>query len=318
LIHKRLFEMIKKEEIPCIPYPGLRTLCSHLKRLHRQIAGEGQKETGKGNWISERGRWYTMMTLVDTHAHLEELEDLSGALARAAESGVDTIVAVGMDLPSNRRTMEISGRYGGTTVHPALGIHPWNLESSQVDTTLGFIEENIEKAVAVGEIGLDYWLKRARKDPKERDSQKEVFRALLELAKRYGKPAIIHARGSWEDCYRLAAEVKVQRAVFHWYSGPVELLDELFGRDYYISATPAAEYSKKHQTAILRAPLNNLLLETDCPVKYQRMTSEPAHVRKTLEAVARLKGIEKDKIAELTTRNALKFFGLESNRPSAN
>ncbi|MFH1240950.1 MAG: TatD family hydrolase [Pseudomonadota bacterium] len=259
-----------------------------------------------------------MLTLVDTHTHLEEIEDLSGALARAEESGVDTIITVGMDYQSNNRALEISGRYGSTVVHPALGIHPWKLESSKVETTIRFIEENVEKAVAVGEIGLDYWLKRARKNSKERDLQKEVFRALLELAKRYGKPAIIHARGSWEDCYQLAVEVQVQSAVFHWYSGPVELLDELFGCDYYISATPAAEYSKKHQTAILRTPLNNLLLETDCPVKYQWMTSEPAHVRKTLEAVARLKGLEKEKVAEVTTQNALRFFGLESNQRPKN
>ena len=252
-----------------------------------------------------------MLTLVDTHAHLDEIADLSGALARAEESGVDTIITVGMDYQSNNRALEISGKYGSILVHAALGIHPWNLESSQVETTIRFIEENIQKAVAVGEIGLDYWLKRAKKNPKERDLQKEVFRALLELAKRYGKPAIIHARGAWEDCYQLAVEVRVQSAVFHWYSGPVELLDELLGCNYYISATPAAEYSERHQTSILKAPLNNLLLETDCPVKYQGMTSEPAHVRKALEAVARIKGLEKEKVAEATTRNALRFFGLE-------
>lgn len=254
-----------------------------------------------------------MLTLIDTHAHLQEIEDLKGALSRAEDAGVKAIITVSMDYQSSNRAMEISGRYGGTVVYPALGIHPWRIEPSRVDQTIRFIEENAGKAVAIGEIGLDFWLKGTRKDPGEREIQREVFRRLLELAKRHSKPAIIHARGAWNDCYQVASEVKVQRAVFHWYSGPVELLDGLFACSYFISATPAAEYSTKHQAAVIRAPLKSLLLETDCPVEYQMVPSEPAHVLKTLEAVAGLKGIDREMVAEITTRNALEFFGLQQD-----
>ncbi|MBW2031059.1 MAG: TatD family hydrolase, partial [Deltaproteobacteria bacterium] len=162
-----------------------------------------------------------------------------------------------------------------------------------------------------GEIGLDYWTKAARKDPGQRNLQKEVFSTLLDLCKRLSKPAIIHCRGAWEDCPGLVMDMQIEKAVFHWFSGPLEVLDQLLDRGYFISATPAAAYSEKHQAAIARAPLDHLLLETDSPVIYQGKASEPAHVFKTMKEVARIKGVTEEQVAEITTMTALKFFGLE-------
>lgn len=255
------------------------------------------------------------MRLFDGHTHLEEIEDLSGAIARAGKSGVFSIVTVGSDYESNKRALEISGKYERTAVHAALGIHPWNLRADQLGSTFRFIEENMEKAVAVGEIGLDFWIKRARKDPSDRELQKEVFERLLDLGKKYKKPAIIHCRGAWEECLNLVIEAQVGKAIFHWFSGPMEILEKVLGHGYFISATPAAAYSEKHQRAIARAPLENLLLETDSPVAYEGKEAEPADVFKTLEAVAKIKGVKKEQVAEITTLNALKFFDLESRHP---
>lgn len=252
-----------------------------------------------------------MMRLFDGHTHLEAVEDLSGAIARAGECGVFSIITVGSDYESNKRALEISGSYERTVVYAALGIHPWNLKASQLETTFRLIEENMGKAVAVGEIGLDYWIKSARKDPSERDLQKEVFGRLLDVGKNYNKPAIVHCRGAWEDCLHLVMEAQVQKAIFHWFSGPLEILDKVLGHGYFISATPAAAFSEKHQRAIARAPLENLLLETDSPVEYQWKKSEPSDVLRTLEAVATIKDVGKEEVAEITTKNALRFFDLE-------
>ena len=254
-----------------------------------------------------------MIRLFDGHTHLEEIGDLSGAIARAGKSGVFSIVTVGSDYASNKRALEIAGRYERTVVHAALGIHPWNLKAEQMETTLLFIEENMGKAVAVGEIGLDYWIKRARREASDRELQKEVFVKLLDLSKRTNKPAIVHCRGAWEDCVHLVMEAQIQKAIFHWFSGPIEILEKVLGHGYFISATPAAAYSEKHQRAIARAPLESLLLETDSPVAYHGKEAEPADVFKTLEAVAEIKGVEKEEVAEITTRNAFKFFDLEVN-----
>ena len=100
----------------------------------------------------------------------------------------------------------------------------------------------------------------------------------------------------------------IKHAVFHWYSGPVDLSDEILSRGYFISATPALVYSPPHQEAIKRAPLDRILLETDTPVRYQGKESRPKDVYITLGEVAILKRLEPYRVAIQTTANASQFF----------
>ena len=252
--------------------------------------------------------------LVDCHAHLEELDEPEAAIERAGKSGVRSIVAVGSDRESNRRTLSLSGRHGKVTVHAALGIHPWRLEGRDLEEELAFVERNLGKAVAVGEVGLDFWLKEVRKDPFRRKRQEELLRRLLCLGRELSLPLILHARGAWEECLRLVLEERISKAVFHWFSGPPETLQKVLDHGYWISATPAAHYSEKHRSAIREAPLERILLETDSPVLYEGRRSEPADVVRTLQAVARLKQLPEAEVAEVTTRNALGFFALGEPR----
>ena len=251
-----------------------------------------------------------MYRVIDTHAHLEEVEDLDQALKRAEKAGVIAIITMGSDHQSNRWALEISerSRTGKVKVYAALGLHPWGLDASKIDSALDFIRENITRAVGVGEIGLDYWLRDVRKDPEKRNCQKTLFRSLLEIARDHEKPASIHSRGAWEDCLEIVREVGVKRAVFHWFSGPTSVLKDLLKQNYFISATPAAAYSREHRMVIQMTPLESLLLETDSPVKYRGEISEPARIRKSLEAVAELKGVNKRTVANRTTKNAKNLF----------
>jgi TatD DNase family protein len=248
--------------------------------------------------------------LVDCHAHLEELAEPEAAIERAGGSGVRSIVGVGSDQESNRRILSLSGRHGEVTVHAALGIHPWRLQGRDLEQDLAFVEKNLGGAVAVGEVGLDFWLKESRKDPSHRKRQEDLFRRLLALGRELSKPVIIHARGAWEECLYLVLEERISKAVFHWYSGPLEILRELLNHGYLISATPAARYSEKHQSALREAPLERILLETDSPVMYEGKRSEPADVVRSLQAVARIKQIPEAEVAKVTTANAVRFFGL--------
>jgi TatD DNase family protein len=248
--------------------------------------------------------------LVDCHAHLEELEDPEAAIERAGKSGVLSIVAVGSDLESNRRALALSGRHGEVTVYAALGIHPWRLEGRDLEQDLAFVEKNLVRAVAIGEVGLDFWLKESRKDPFHRKRQEDLFRRLLSLGRDLSKPVIIHARGAWAESLGMVLEEQVSKAVFHWFSGPLEILREILNHGYLISATPAARYSEKHQSAIRDAPLERILLETDSPVLYEGRRSEPADVVRTCQAVARIKQIPESEAAKVTTENAVQFFGL--------
>jgi TatD DNase family protein len=251
--------------------------------------------------------------LIDTHSHLDELENLDVILKEAKQDGVIAIVAVGSDYQSNVKILEISQRYC-SFVYPALGLHPWhlaNLELSQIDANLQFIEHNIATAVAVGEIGLDYD-KRVLKAV-SKDLQKDVLMRLLNLASEYQKPAIIHSRYAWKDSFQLVKDAGIDKAVFHWFTGFSSVLGDIIGADYFISATPAAEYHEEHRRAIKGTPLGRLFLETDCPVTYgreARYQSRPADVVRSLKAAAQLKRVDEAAIAEQTTRNAITFFSL--------
>lgn len=256
-----------------------------------------------------------LLEVIDTHAHLDELENLEAALSKAKETGVTAIIAVGVNQQSNQKIMEICSEHA-TLVYPALGLHPWelgNMQQPQIDYTLKSIEERINDIVAVGEIGLDYDKRVVKVASKE--LQKEVLKRLLDLAKRYGKPVIIHSRYSWKDCYELVKDSGTEKAIFHWFTGFSSVLRDILDAGYLISATPATEYHEEHRRAIRETPLEKLLLETDCPVVYGRESkyrSEPADTLRSLKAVALIKRANDSTIAEKTTHNAAQFFGLTS------
>lgn len=241
--------------------------------------------------------------MIDSHAHLNEIEDIEAALARARDAGLTGIVAVGMDLASNRATLELHRRFPDM-VHPAVGYHPWSITPEGMEENLAFIREHLPGCVALGEVGLDY---RAR--PKKK-LQQEVFGALLELAVGAGRPVIIHTRFSQFRAHRMVKEAGVRGAVFHWYSGPLEVLEEILADGYAISATPALAYSPPHQAAVEAAPLSQILIETDAPVEYLGKASEPAHLAVTARELSRIKGVEIAEVIEITTANAKRFFGI--------
>ena len=250
-----------------------------------------------------------MYKLIDSHAHLEEVKDLAAALERARDCGLVAVVAVGSDYESNQRVLEIAARYQGF-VYAALGLHPWNLaRGSSVDRALRFIEDNMGRAVAVGEVGLDYHKKVVQGCSKER--QRDVLRSLLGLARQYDKAVAFHSRYAWRDSFNLVREAGVERAVFHWYTGPLNVLREMVEQGYCISATIAAEYHEEHRRAVRAVPLANLLLETDAPVVYREGTeSEPADVVRSLRAAAALREVSPEVVAAQTTENAQRLYSI--------
>ena len=252
------------------------------------------------------------MELIDTHAHLEDVENLDEALARAEEAGLVAVITMGSDHRSNLWALEESSKHKreNLRVYPAIGLHPWGLDPSKVEANIQLIEGKIDKAIAVGEIGLDYWYKQVRKSPEKKEEQRKLFRRLLQIAKNNRKPVSIHSRGAWADSVDITVETGIRKAVFHWFTGPTDVLEKLLQEGYRVSATPAAAYSKEHRSTIEKTPLENLLLETDSPVAYKGEPAEPAHVLKTLSAVAELKGVRRETVADQTTDNAKRLFGI--------
>lgn len=250
------------------------------------------------------------MNLIDSHCHLEEIENLELAIEKAKSAGLVAIIAVGSDYQSNNQVLEIAERYSGF-VYPALGMHPGRLEVSLVKQNLKFIEDHLFEAKGIGEIGLDYDKRIIKIAPKE--LQKSLIKEVLLIANKYQKPVIIHSRYAWRDALTLAEDTKIQKAVFHWYTGPTSVLGDIVSRGYLISATPAAEYHQEHRRAVKAVALENLLIETDSPVSYGaelKWKAEPADTLRALKAVAQLRGISEQELAQITTNNAIKFFDL--------
>ena len=241
--------------------------------------------------------------MIDCHAHLNEVGDPAGVIQRARQAGLTGIVAVGMEVPSNQATLELARRYPDF-VHPALGYHPWSITPEGVEANLGFIREHLQECVALGEVGLDYQAKAKKK------LQQEVFARLLDLAAEADLPVIVHTRFSQARAHRMLREADIGKAVFHWYSGPLEVLEQILADGYLISATPALAYSPPHQAAMAAAPLDRILLETDTPVTYQDLVSEPAHLLITLKELSRVKNLDSEEVAAVTTATARRFFGM--------
>lgn len=251
----------------------------------------------------------TTMRLIDTHVHLDDFEDVEGVIHRAREVWVDAIVAVGANMRACRLTLRWADSHP-SCVYPALGVHPTEWFDEDVEETLRYVEEHLDRCVAVGEIGLDFWSREARKNKAVRRRQREIYVRQLEMAAEHGKPVCIHSRGSWREALDLALQHGPDEAVFHWYSGPLDILKELLDADLYISATPAAEYSKHHRAAILEAPLERILLETDSPVEYRGKPSEPADLPLVARMVAELKEVSEEEVRKATTRSAEVLFNL--------
>jgi TatD DNase family protein len=234
--------------------------------------------------------------MIDGHAHLDEIEDIDLALTRAKEAGVQQILGVGMDVGSNLKILRLAARFP-EVVLPAIGYHPWSITAENIDENLAFIEEHLEACVALGEVGLDYGAKTKKR------VQKEVFSSLLEIASKRHKPVIVHSRYSHQRTYTMVREAGIERAVFHWYSGPLEVLAGIIASGYYVSATPALAYSPPHREAIEQAPLDRILIETDSPVVYQGKRSEPADLALTLRELCRIKAIDPGEAARVTVEN---------------
>ena len=255
------------------------------------------------------------MIFTDTHAHLYDEaftgeEDL--AIERAVESGVTRMIFPDIDSQTREHMFSIAERHEGT-VYPCLGLHPTSIDASW-EKEMETLHENLSRKIwAIGEIGMDcYWSKEFIRE------QETAFRMQLELADRLSLPVIIHSRESTEliintlkDCRHLNL-----RGVFHAYSGSAETFRELqkLG-DWYIGIGGVLTYKKASIAETVRnIPLERIILETDSPyltpVPHRGKRNESSYIPLIAEKLAEQTGISIEEIAETTTDNAYKLFGL--------
>jgi len=247
--------------------------------------------------------------MTDTHAHLDACEEPAQELvSRAHAAGVNRIVAVGSGLDSCRETLAIANRESG--VWAALGIHPHQAgdpDAERLGELQGLLGD--ERAVAVGETGLDFY-----RDYAPRDRQRELFRRQLELAAELGKPVVVHTREADEET-AASLEGFDGTVVLHCFSSP-ELLPVALERGYYVSFAGNVTYPKAEELreAARQISADRLLAETDSPYLSPQprrgRPNEPANVVHTVAALAEARGEDPDELEARLDANAAAAFSL--------
>jgi TatD DNase family protein len=254
--------------------------------------------------------------LIDTHAHIDGREfsaDFGEMLARAADSGVSTIITVGADIESSRAASNLALAHD--QIYCAVGIHPHDaarVNDKCVDIIRQIAVEN-PKVVAIGEIGLDFY-----RDRSPRDIQEDVFRRFIRLARQLALPVIIHDRDAHEQVLKILREEKASEVggVFHCFSGDVSMAKECVEMGFLISIPGTVTFpgNESLREVVRGIKTEHLLLETDCPylapVPYRGKRNEPGYVRIIAEKVAELKGLSLEDIGRITSLNAKRLFGI--------
>jgi TatD DNase family protein len=247
--------------------------------------------------------------VTDTHAHLDACAEPADELVtRARTAGVTRIVSVGSGLDSCRETLAIAARSEG--VFAALGIHPHQAAEPDADR-LDELRQllNDERAVAVGETGLDFY-----RDYAPRDRQRRLFERQLELAAELGRPVVVHTRSAFEET-AAALEPFTGTVVLHCFSEP-ELLPVALDRGYYVSFAGNVTYPRAEELreAARRVPADRLLVETDSPYLSPQprrgRPNEPANLVHTVAALAESRNEEPAALAAQLDANATAAFRL--------
>lgn len=249
----------------------------------------------------------------DSHCHLhicEEDRPVAEVIAEARAAGVTEMLTVGFDRESNPRSVELTENEG---VYASVGLHP-NSATGWTEEVSATFEPFLShpKVVAVGETGLDFY-----RDWAPRADQEAAFVAQISLAKRYDKALVIHTRDSMSDALDvLEATDPPERFVLHCWSGSVADLERVRSMEGYVSFAGNVSFKSAGdlREVVPFVPRDRLLVETDSPyltpVPHRGKPNSPAKVVHVGAAVAEILGSAPEEIAELTTSNARRFFGL--------
>ncbi len=235
--------------------------------------------------------------LVDAHVHLYEFDE------KSLEEFKDIIlVSVSEDLDSSRRVIRLSEEYSNVT--PCVGLHPWNVDKrpmGEVDEILRIIEGGDVRCI--GEVGLDL-----RFVPETIDRQREVFSRFLAMAREYDAVLNIHSPDAWREAFNMVVKADLDKAIFHWYTGPLDLLEEIASQGYYITVNAAVKIQEKSRRVVEKAPLSIILTESDGPYNYRGLVLKPTMVKDALSEVAKIKGVSQDDVEYTVYYNYTRLF----------
>lgn len=250
-----------------------------------------------------------MNLLVDIHAHLHHCffeKDLDKVIQRAKSAGVKRIITAGLDVESNRKTLEISGKYD--LVEAALGLYPVDalqLKDEDTDKELDFIYKNRANIKAISEVGLDF----LKSDAKER--QKEIFGKVIRLGEKTKLPLIVHSRKAEESVIEMLESSGLKNVVMHCFSGNFKLVEKIEDNGWFLSIPANVVFSRHFQEVVRRVNISRLLTETDSPYlsPSKGKRNEPAFVAEAVKKIAEIKGMDATEVANNIYKSYQGLFG---------
>ncbi len=251
--------------------------------------------------------------VIDSHAHLDDRafdEDREKLLEQIKKSGIEYVINISASLASIETSMELAKKYD--FIYSTVGVHP--SETGELnEENFNLIRERLtdKKVVAVGEIGLDYYW-----NEPEKQIQHKWFRRQLGLAREYRLPVVIHSRDAAADTYRILEEEKAHElgGIIHCYSYSKETARDYLKLGYYfgIGGVITFQNAKKLKEAVEYIPIEQIVLETDCPylspTPYRGKRNTPLNLPIIADTVAKLKGMDVERVIEITAENTKKLY----------
>ncbi|NDY42448.1 TatD family hydrolase [Dissulfurirhabdus thermomarina] len=249
------------------------------------------------------------MEIVDTHAHLADAAfdpDRAAVLDRARAAGVRAVIAVGETLADAERNLALAERH--PVLRPAAGLYPGRADAAAAEALAAFIRRRRDRLVAIGEVGLDF---RLAADTPARELQRRVFAAFIDLALELDLPLNVHSRSAGRHAVAMLLERGARRVQLHAFDGKAASALPAVEAGYFFSIPPSVVRSRQKQKLVRRLPLSALLVETDSPVLGPRQgeRNEPANAALVVAAVAEIKAVAPEAVAEAVLDNTRRLYG---------
>ncbi|KEK22367.1 TatD family hydrolase [Bacillus gaemokensis] len=251
------------------------------------------------------------MKWIDSHIHLDQYKNkeqmqLFDDVKRS--TWIEGMIAVSMNYHSCQQTLFLAKQH--PFVHPALGFHPEQpINKRECEQIYKLVEENASQLVAIGEVGLPYYLRQEKKDI-ALEPYVEVLKKFISLAKRCDLPIVLHA--VYEDAELvcdLLEQHEISRAHFHWFKGSKKTMERMIRNGYYISITPDIMQKEKIRKIVSFYPLEYMMVETDGPWEFKKgIMTHPNMIKDVLKEISCIKDVHIDKVAEIVYQNTVQFY----------
>lgn len=247
--------------------------------------------------------------IIDTHAHICDAvfdSDREAALERARAAGVSAIIAVGEDLSDAQRNLSMAEAH--PILKPAAGLYPTHLDPDQAEAMASLIRRERARLIAIGEVGLDYWV---IKEESQKEIQKEIFTKFIGLSRELDLPLNVHSRSAGRHAVALLLEQGATKVQLHAFDGKAGFALEAVEAGYFFSIPPSIVRSRQKQKLVKRLPLSSLLIETDSPVLGTRPgeRNEPVNALISVSAIAGIKDISKEEVIDVVRENTHRLYG---------